>query len=249
MHAGPLPPPRARRSSGRAGAGARPAPPARAVAAVTAVREPGVRGDGARPSSGAGRRRSRTASRSTGTYAPSVCGAAATHARRCARSRTTECEAIEASMALRFPGPRSLPSAARRSRRMATADSTSRDPPAAWSRTSRRARLFRDVDPAAKPARPDARPDPRPRSSRRAAHPTPPYGERGRALLDDRESAGSRVAEEDQVGHEHLRGPQAGHGAVKRASFRRTSARRSVMGVPEAAVSPPAIAWIATPSP
>ena len=32
-------------------------------------------------------------------------------------------------------------------------------------------------------------------------------------------------------------------------SFLRTSARRSVMGVPEAAVSPPAIAWIATPIP
>src|SRR5665811_541082 len=41
----------------------------------------------------------RTASRSTGTYGPSVCGAEATHARRCVRSRTTECEAIDASIA------------------------------------------------------------------------------------------------------------------------------------------------------
>src|SRR5450830_1370609 len=89
----------------------------------------------------------RTASRSTGTYGPSVCGAEATHARRCVRSRTTECEAIDASMALRFPGLRSFPSGPRRSRRMATADGTSSDPPALSSRTSRRVRLFRDVDP------------------------------------------------------------------------------------------------------
>ncbi len=157
---------------------------------------------------------------------------------------------MDASIALRLPCPRSSPRTPARSRRIATARGTSSEAPSCERRTSSRARLFRDVDPSGS-ARARAFTAASSASFVAPSH-APAVSRKAKAeglfsttaMRPDFASARRMRSEtKTRAARSRARAPS------NVASFRRTSARRSVTGSPEPAVSPPAIACSAMPIP